>query len=93
MPLYGLFRLKFRSDANVPYSDILSLTREYINANPNVAANWSTIGKVIGGVKANATMRWADPMDIKQAAEQAFTDKFGSKEEAQAKAKAQAKVN
>lgn len=47
-------------------------------------ANWSALSGAIGDLKAT-DLRWASPLDVKNAVEKAFTDAFGSKEEAKAK--------
>jgi len=45
-------------------------------------------------LKNTPGLRWASPLDLKNAAERAFVDTFGSKEEALAKLKAEkAKVD
>ena len=46
--------------------------------------NWSALSGAIGDLKAT-DLRWASPLDVKNAVEKAFTDAFGSKEEAEAK--------
>lgn len=59
--------------------------KQYVDANN--ASNWSYLGVVIGGVKNIPSLRWANPLDIKNAVERVFTEKFGPKEGAKPKAK------
>ncbi|KAI6047479.1 glutaminyl-tRNA synthetase [Pisolithus marmoratus] len=59
--------------------------KQYVDANN--ASNWSYLGAVIGGVKNIPALRWASPLDVKNAAERVFTEKFGPKEGARPKAK------
>lgn len=49
---------------------------------------------MIGGLKNAPDLRWASPLELKNAVEKTFVDTFGSKEEALAKLKAEkAKVD
>lgn len=49
---------------------------------------------MIGGLKNTSDLRWANPLELKNAVEKAFVDTFGSKEGALAKLKAEkAKVS
>ncbi|KAI6130361.1 glutaminyl-tRNA synthetase [Pisolithus croceorrhizus] len=59
--------------------------KRYMDANN--ASNWSHLGAVIGGVKNVPALRWANPLDIKNAVERVFTEKFGPKEGAKPKPK------
>ncbi|KAH8106027.1 glutaminyl-tRNA synthetase [Cristinia sonorae] len=53
----------------------------------SAASGWANLGAIIGGLKNSAELRWANPLDVKNAVEAAFTDKFGAKETAKPKAK------
>lgn len=44
---------------------------------------------MIGGLKSAPDLRWANPLELKNAVDKAFVDTFGSKEEALAKLKAE----
>ena len=59
--------------------------KEYINANS--VTNWSHLGGVIGGVKNIPTLRWANPLDVKNVVERIFTETFGPKETGKVKIK------
>ena len=49
--------------------------------------SWANLGAVIGGLKTSPELRWASPLDVKNAVEAAFTEKFGAKEAAKPKGK------
>ncbi|KAG2013282.1 glutamine-tRNA ligase [Coprinopsis cinerea AmutBmut pab1-1] len=53
----------------------------------NTVTGWANLGAVITGVKANPDLRWAAPVEIKNAVEKAFLETFGPKQAAQPKAK------
>lgn len=71
----------------VPYSEVLQAAQDYVNSNLEglKEKSWSGIGKSMGTLKQSPALRWASMQDIKAAIEQAYTQYFGSKEEAQAK--------
>ncbi|KAI6003687.1 glutaminyl-tRNA synthetase [Pisolithus albus] len=52
--------------------------KQYMDANNT--STWSHLGVVIGGVKNIPALRWANPLDIKNAVERVFTEKFGPRE-------------
>ncbi|KAH0839954.1 glutaminyl-tRNA synthetase [Lanmaoa asiatica] len=58
---------------------------EYIQSNS--VSGWTSLGAVIGGVKNIPSLRWANPLEIKNAVERVFTQAFGAKEAAKPKAK------
>jgi glutaminyl-tRNA synthetase len=72
-----------------------SITPEELHARAtsHIAANtisgWSSLSSVIGGLKSAPDLRWANPLELKNAVEKIFVDTFGSKEEALAKLKAE----
>lgn len=53
----------------------------------NAITGWPNLGSVISGVKASPSLRWANPLEVKNAVEKAFTETFGTKESAKPKAK------
>ncbi|KAI6034425.1 glutaminyl-tRNA synthetase [Pisolithus microcarpus] len=59
--------------------------KQYMDANNT--STWSHLGVVIGGVKNIPALRWANPLDIKNAVERVFIEKFGPKEGAKPKPK------
>lgn len=50
-------------------------------------SGWTSLGAVISGVKNIPSLRWANPLEIKNAVERVFTRTFGAKEAARPKAK------
>ncbi|KIM91082.1 hypothetical protein PILCRDRAFT_84132 [Piloderma croceum F 1598] len=48
---------------------------------------WANLSSVLSGVKGTPELRWASPLEIKYAVENAFTEKFGAKETAKPKGK------
>ncbi|WVR07196.1 glutamine-tRNA ligase [Kwoniella sp. DSM 27419] len=71
-------------------SDLPSLLKSYLQALPNPADSWTSIGPILGGIKSGASdLRWANPVEVKTSLEAIFTEMFGTKEAAAA-AKAQA---
>lgn len=63
-------------------SDIATRVSDYMSS--KAPASWSALSGAIGDLKST-DLRWASPLDVKNAVEKAFTDVFGSKEEAKAK--------
>jgi glutaminyl-tRNA synthetase len=63
------------------YDAVMSYIRE------NSVTGWPNLGSVISGVKASPALRWANPLEVKNAVEKAFTETFGAKEVAKSKAK------
>jgi hypothetical protein len=41
--------------------------------------SWANLGAVLASVKTLPELRWANPLDVKNAVEKAFTGKFGPK--------------
>ncbi|KAI0089139.1 glutaminyl-tRNA synthetase [Irpex rosettiformis] len=52
----------------------------------SAASGWANLGTTIGALKAT-DLRWANPLELKNAVEAAFTEKFGAKEAAKPKSK------
>lgn len=53
----------------------------------SAVAGWANFGAVISDLKVIPELRWANPLDIKNAVESTFTKSFGPKESAKPKAK------
>lgn len=53
----------------------------------SAASGWANLGAVIGGLKSSPELRWANPLEVKNAVETAFVEKFGPKTAAPAKGK------
>lgn len=51
-------------------------------------SGWTGIGTAISAVKNTPELRWANPLEIKNVVERAFTETFGAKETAKPKGKA-----
>ncbi|QRV72629.1 glutamyl-tRNA synthetase [Ceratobasidium sp. AG-Ba] len=64
-------------------SDIAARVTNYMAS--KAPAGWSALSGAIGDLKST-DLRWASPLDVKNVVEKAFTDAFGTKEEAKAKA-------
>lgn len=58
---------------------------EYIQS--NAVAGWVSLGAVISALRASPELRWANPLDVKNAVEKGFTEVFGAKEAAKPKGK------
>ncbi|KZT13044.1 glutaminyl-tRNA synthetase [Laetiporus sulphureus 93-53] len=57
---------------------------EYIS--PSAASGWANLGAVISGLKST-DLRWANALELKNAVEHAFTEKFGPKAASKPKGK------
>ncbi|KDN48115.1 hypothetical protein RSAG8_03131, partial [Rhizoctonia solani AG-8 WAC10335] len=68
--------------------DIAQRVNAYMTS--KAPAGWPALSSAIGDLKST-DLRWATPLDVKNAVEKAFTDMFGSKGEAKAKAVKEAK--
>ncbi|KAJ3987488.1 glutamine-tRNA ligase [Lentinula detonsa] len=64
---------------------ILDHVTSYIKA--SAVSGWASLGLTISGVKAIPELRWASPLEVKNAVEQAFVGSFGPKQSAPAKGK------
>jgi glutaminyl-tRNA synthetase len=66
-------------------AQILEHAKSFISS--SAASGWANLGTVISGLRSNADLRWANPLEIKNAVEKAFLETFGPKEAAKPKAK------
>jgi hypothetical protein len=48
---------------------------------------WSALPNVINAAKAATKLRWASPLEVKNAADRVFTEKFGPRDASKTKAK------
>ncbi|KAF7301836.1 Glutamine-tRNA ligase [Mycena indigotica] len=71
----------FSITAQELYDQIAKYTTE------TAVAGWANLGQVLGAVKGISELRWANTLEVKNAAEKVFLDKFGVKEAAKPKAK------
>ncbi|KAG9218892.1 hypothetical protein CCMSSC00406_0000994 [Pleurotus cornucopiae] len=65
--------------------ELLVQVNEYITS--NAIAGWDKLGSVITSIRNSPALRWANPLDIKNAVETAFNDAFGPKQAAKPKTK------
>jgi len=66
-------------------SELLTQINQYIKT--NTVLGWASLGPVISALKSTPELRWANPLDVKNAVEKAFIDNFGPKETAKPKGK------
>ncbi|CAL1701118.1 unnamed protein product [Somion occarium] len=66
-------------------ADIAAQVSSYISS--AAVSGWANLGAVIGGLKNSPELRWANPLEVKNAVETAFTERFGTKETAKSKGK------
>ncbi|KAJ4478315.1 glutamine-tRNA ligase [Lentinula aciculospora] len=64
---------------------ILEHVAAYIKA--SAVSGWANLGVTISGVKAIPELRWASPLEVKNAVDQAFVSNFGPKQAAPSKGK------
>jgi glutaminyl-tRNA synthetase len=57
------------------------------NVASNDIAGWTGLGPVVSALKNSPELRWAAPLDVKNAVDKAFIAKFGPKESAKSKTK------
>lgn len=81
--------LEFDTECGVGFSitseELYDAVTSYIRENS--VTGWPNLGSVISGVKASPALRWANPLEVKNAVEKAFTETFGAKEAAKPKTK------
>lgn len=65
---------------SITTEDLYKSVSSYITE--NAIAGWSSLSSVIGNLKTTPELRWASPLELKNAVEKAFTDMFGTKEAA-----------
>jgi glutaminyl-tRNA synthetase len=53
----------------------------------NTVTGWANFSTVVNGVKGTPELRWANPLELKNAVEKAFTERFGAKDVAKSKGK------
>ncbi|KAG5648904.1 hypothetical protein DXG03_000253 [Asterophora parasitica] len=53
----------------------------------NVVTGWANLGAVLGALKSSPELRWASPLEVKNAVEKVFLETFGAKETAKPKGK------
>ncbi|KAL0949344.1 hypothetical protein HGRIS_009414 [Hohenbuehelia grisea] len=80
---------EFDQECGVGFSitpeELLGQVRDYMTS--AAVEGWANLGAVISAMKNNAGLRWANPLKVKNAVENAFTETFGAKSAAKPKAK------
>ncbi|TCD70441.1 hypothetical protein EIP91_003522 [Steccherinum ochraceum] len=66
-------------------TELASQVSTYIAS--SAASGWANLGAVISGLRNSSETRWANPLEVKNAVEAAFLEKFGAKEAAKPKGK------
>jgi hypothetical protein len=56
---------------------LLARVEDYIES--NAITGWASLSTVINGLKGAPDLRWANPLELKNAVEKAFTQQFGEK--------------
>src|SRR6266545_819827 len=77
--------LTIRSGISITPDEIYANVENYISSN-NISG-WASLGPVISALKATPQLRWANPLEVKNATDRVFVAKFGPKEGAKAKGK------
>lgn len=79
----------------VPYNAVIGLNlsaeevalrvKQYLEG--EAPQGWSSLSKIINAAKSTPALRWANPLEVKAAADKWFEETFGAKELAKPKAK------
>ena len=72
-------------DFSIAPKELHAIVEAYVASND--VAGWPSLGPVVSALKNSPELRWANPLDVKNAVDKAFTAKFGPKESAKSKAK------
>jgi glutaminyl-tRNA synthetase len=72
-------------DFSIAPEELYVLVEAHVASN-NIAG-WTGLGPVVSALKNSPELRWAAPLDVKNAVDRAFIAKFGPKESASAKSK------
>lgn len=70
---------------SISAEELYEQVTNYITA--NAVTGWSNLSSVITGVRKTPELRWASPLELKNAVERGFSEKFGAKEAAKPKGK------
>ncbi|RDX53657.1 glutaminyl-tRNA synthetase [Lentinus brumalis] len=69
---------------SITAEELVARVKEYVAS--SAYTGWNNLGAAIGGIKGT-DLRWANALELKNAVESAFTEKFGAKGAAKPKAK------
>ena len=75
----------FTSGFNITAEELYARVTEHMGTAS--VAGWASLGTVIRALKSTPDLRWANPLELKNTVERAFTDMFGTKESAKPKTK------
>lgn len=75
-------------DFSIAPEELYALVEAHVASND--IAGWSSLGPVVSALKNSPELRWAAPLDVKNAVDKAFIAKFGPKESS---AKSKTKVS
>jgi len=85
LPYLSTSLLTIGSGFSITPEEIYANVENYISSN-NISA-WASLGPVISALKATPQLRWAKPLEVKNATDKVFVAKFGPKEGAKPKGK------
>ena len=77
--------LKAEQGFSITTEEIDLIVESYITSN-NVTG-WTSLGPVVSALKGTPKLRWANPLDVKNATDKAFVARFGAKESNKSKGK------
>ncbi|KAJ3533910.1 hypothetical protein NMY22_g7141 [Coprinellus aureogranulatus] len=81
---------EFDKECGVGFSiepaQIVEHVKSYLLSNASITS-WANLGATISGVKSLPEVRWASPVEIKNAVEKVFSESFGPKESSKPKGK------
>ncbi|EIN10891.1 glutamine-tRNA ligase [Punctularia strigosozonata HHB-11173 SS5] len=67
--------------------DLFARVSDFITSQAEKITGWSNLGAAMNGLKSIPDLRWANALEMKNAAERVFTEKFGAKGSAPPKLK------
>lgn len=74
---------------SITLEELAAKATEYTNY--DTVTGWANLGAVISILKTGTQLRWANPLDLKNAVEAAFAERFGAKDTAKPKGKVRAR--
>jgi len=73
------------SGFSITFEKMTEFVENYVNSNS--VSGWANLGPVINALKATPELKWANPLEVKNATEKVFVARFGAKEAAKPKGK------
>lgn len=77
--------IHFYSGIELTPEEVYAIFLSLLSVQP--VEGWSALPNVINAAKAATKLRWASPLDVKNAADRVFTEKFGPRETSKPKPK------